>query len=152
MRSFLAALAVILGLLLSAAAVPAIWVDRNIVQEDGFVALAAPLGKNPEFQKRLATAAVNSIDTGGAIPAQMAALVRPVLESAATSLTGLPGYPAAWEETLRKSHRLNFADPAPSARSGFRTSLTLDVAPLVALVETDFSQAGVRWRRRARPW
>ncbi|GAB15568.1 hypothetical protein ARGLB_085_02520 [Arthrobacter globiformis NBRC 12137] len=145
MRSFLAALAVILGLLLSAAAVPAIWVDRNIVQEDGFVALAAPLGKDPDFQKRLATAAVSSIDTGGTLPPQVAALVRPVLEKAATSLTGLPEYPAAWEETLRKSHRLNFADPAslpPEAESG--TSLTLDVAPLVALAAKQISsQVGV---------
>jgi hypothetical protein len=145
LRSFLAALAVILGLLLSAAAVPAIWVDRNIVQEDGFVALAAPLGKDPDFQKRLATAAVSSIDTGGAIPAQVAALVRPVLERVATSLTGLPEYPAAWEETLRKSHRLNFADPAslpPEGDSG--TSLTLDVAPLVALAAKQISsQVGV---------
>jgi hypothetical protein len=145
LRSFLAALAVILGLLLSAVAVPAIWVDRNIVQEDGFVALAAPLGKNPDFQKRLATAAVNSIDTGGTIPAQVAQLVRPVLESAATSLTGLPEYPAAWEETLRKSHRLNFVDPAslpPGTDSG--TSLTLDVAPLVALAAKQISrQVGV---------
>ena len=145
MRSFLAALAVILGLLLSSAAVPAIWVDRNIVQEDGFVALAAPLGKDPDFQKGLATAAVNSIDTGGTIPAQAAELVRPVLEKAATSLTGLPEYPAAWEETLRKSHRLNFADPAslpPEADSS--TSLTLDVAPLVALAAKQISsQVGV---------
>ncbi|APX03226.1 hypothetical protein [Arthrobacter sp. QXT-31] len=145
MRSFLAALAVILGLLLSAAAVPAIWVDRNIVQENGFVALAAPLGKDPDFQKRLATAAVNSIDAGGTVPPQVAGLVRPVLESAATSLTGLPEYPAAWEETLRKSHRLNFTDPAslpPEADSS--TSLTLDVAPLVALAAKQVSrQVGV---------
>jgi hypothetical protein len=138
-------LAVILGLLLSAAAVPAMWVDRNIVQEEGFVALAAPLGKDPDFQKRLATAAVNSIDTAGTIPAQAAELVRPLLEKAATSLTGLPEYPAAWEEALRKSHRLNFADPAslpPEADSS--TSLTLDVAPLVALAAKQISsQVGV---------
>ncbi|TSE15086.1 hypothetical protein B1A87_003310 [Arthrobacter sp. KBS0703] len=140
MRSFVAALAVILGLLLSAAAVPAIWVDRSIVQEDGFVALAAPLGKDPAFQKRLATAAVGSIDAGASLPGPVAQLVRPVLEAAAASLTGLPEYPAAWEETLRKSHRLNFADPAtlpPEADSA--TSLTLDVAPLVALATKQIS-------------
>jgi hypothetical protein len=138
-------LAVILGLLLSAAAVPAIWVDRNIVQEDGFVALAAPLGRNPDFQKRLATAAVNSIDTGGAIPAQVAALVRPVLEKAATSLTGLPEYPAAWEETLRKSHRLNFADPSSLPPEADSSSLTLDVAPLAGLAAKQISsQVGVQ--------
>jgi hypothetical protein len=70
----------------------------------------------------------------------VAQLVRPLLESAASSLTGLPEYPAAWEETLRKSHRLNFADPAtlpPEADSA--TSLTLDVAPLVALAMKQIS-------------
>lgn len=145
MRSFVSALAVILGLLLSAVAVPAIWVDRNIVQENGFVALAAPLGKDPAFQKRLATAVVGSIDTGGSIPGPMTELIRPVLESAATALTGLPGYPAAWEETLRKSHRLNFAAAGTAPpEAGSATSVTLDVAPLVALAAKQISDsAGV---------
>lgn len=140
MRTFVSALAVVLGVLLSAVAVPAIWLDRNVVQEDGFVALAAPLGQDTEFQERLAAAAVGTIDTG-AIPEALANLVRPVLEAAAESLTGSPGYPAAWEETLRKSHRLSFADPAslpPEADSG--SSLTLDVAPLVALATEELSR------------
>lgn len=140
MRTFVSALAVVLGVLLSAVAVPAIWLDRNVVQEDGFVALAAPLGRDTEFQKRLAAAAVGTIDTG-TIPEALTNLVKPVLEAAAESLTGSPGYPAAWEETLRKSHRLSFADPAslpPEADSG--SSLTLDVAPLVALATEELSR------------
>lgn len=141
MRTFVSAIAVILGVLLSAVAVPAIWVDRNIVQEDGFVALAAPLGKDDAFQQRLTAAAVGTIDTG-AIPEALAGLVQPVLDAAAGSLTRLPGYPAAWEETLRKSHRLSFADPRslpPEVAS--TTSLTLDVAPLVALATEEISKA-----------
>lgn len=140
MRTFVSALAVVLGVLLSAVAVPAIWLDRNVVQEDGFVALAAPLGQDTEFQERLAAAAVGTIDTG-TIPEALTNLVKPVLEAAAESLTGSPGYPAAWEETLRKSHRLSFADPAslpPEADSG--SSLTLDVAPLVALATEELSR------------
>ncbi len=145
MRSIVSALAVVIGLLLSAVAVPAVWVDRNIVQEDGFVALAAPLGKDPAFQQRLAAAAVGGIDTGGAIPEPAAGIVRPLLESAAASLAGLPGYPAAWEETLRKSHRLNFgaAGSAPSG-TGSASTVTLDVAPLVGLVTSQIAErAGV---------
>lgn len=141
MRSFVSALAVVIGLLLSAAAVPAIWVDRNIVQEDGFVALAAPLGKDPAFQQRLAAAAVAGIDTGSAIPEPLAGIVRPLLESAAASLSGLPGYPAAWEETLRKSHRLNFAAAGTApAEAGSATTVMLDVAPLVGLVTSQISE------------
>ncbi|CAN7456548.1 hypothetical protein [Arthrobacter sp. LjRoot14] len=142
MRTFVSAAAVILGLLLAAVAVPAIWVDRNIVQEDGFVSLAAPLGKDTVFQERLASAAVGSIDPAGRIPEPFTELVQPILDSAAKSLTTLPGYPAAWEETLGKSHRLNFpASGAASTEAEPSTSLTLDVAPLVGLLTKQISEA-----------
>lgn len=142
MRTFVSAAAVILGLLLAAVAVPAIWVDRNIVQEDGFVSLAAPLGKDAVFQQRLASAAVGSIDPAGGIPEPFAELVQPIIDAAATSLTTLPGYPAAWEETLRKSHRLNFpASGAAPSEAQPSTSLTLDVAPLVGLLTKQISDA-----------
>jgi hypothetical protein len=142
LRTFVSAAAVILGLLLAAVSVPAIWVDRNIVQEDGFVSLAAPLGKDTVFQQRLASAAVGSIDPAGGIPEPFAELVQPILDAAATSLTTLPGYPAAWEETLRKSHRLNFpASGAATSEAEPSTSLTLDVAPLVGLLTKQISDA-----------
>ncbi|MEE9096690.1 hypothetical protein [Pseudarthrobacter phenanthrenivorans] len=141
MRTFVSAIATVLGILLAAVAVPAIWVDRNIVQEDGFVRLAAPLGKDSEFQRKLAAAAVGTIDTGS-VPGFLSGLVQPMLEKAAESMTGLPGYPAAWEETLRRSHRLSFADPAKDPQPGASpSSLTLDVAPLVALGSEEISRA-----------
>jgi hypothetical protein len=141
LRTFVSAVAVILGAVLAAVAVPAIWLDRNIVQEDGFVSLAGPLGKDEAFQHRLAAAAVGTIDTG-AVPKALASLVQPVLEAAAGNMAALPGYPAAWEETLRRSHKLSFTDPRslpPEADS--TTSLTLDVAPLVALGVKEISKA-----------
>ena len=141
MRTFVSAVATVLGLLLAAVAVPAIWLDRHIVREDGFVALAAPLGKDSEFQQQLAAAAVGTIDTS-AVPGFLSDLVQPVLEQAATSLAGLPGYPAAWEETLRKSHRLSFPQAGEDpATAGAVSSLTLDVAPLVALGVEEISNA-----------
>lgn len=143
MRTFVSAVAVLIGLAMAAVAVPAIWVDRNIVQEDGFVALTAPLGKDPAFQRRLATAAVNNISFGDQqLPDALAGVVKPVLEDAARSLTSMPGYSEAWAETLRRSHRLSFADPRtlPADVDG-TTSLTLDVAPLVDLVVKKVSEA-----------
>ncbi|MHC6593586.1 hypothetical protein [Arthrobacter sp. C152] len=141
MRTFVSAIATVLGLLLAAVAVPAVWVDRTIVQEDGFVRLAAPLGRDSDFQKKLASAAVGTIDTG-AVPGFLSGLVEPMLEKAAESLTGLPGYPAAWEETLRRSHRLSFPGQAAEAAGGAGAStLTLDVAPLVALGSGEISRA-----------
>lgn len=140
MRTFISAIATVLGILLAAVAVPAMWADRNIVQEDGFVRLAAPLGKDSDFQRKLAAAAVGTIDTGST-PGFLSGLVQPMLEKAAESLTGLPGYPGAWEETLRRSHRLSFADPAAGPQEGAAaSSLTLDVAPLVALGSEEISR------------
>jgi hypothetical protein len=127
---------------MAAVAVPAMWVDRNIVQEDGFVALTAPLGKDPAFQQRLATAAVDGLASSAGIPEALTELARPVLDNAAQSLTGLPGYSEAWAETLRKSHHLTFADPStlPPEVDG-TSSLTLDVAPLAGLVAKQVSDA-----------
>ena len=141
MRTFVSAVAVLIGLVLTAVAVPAMWVDRNIVQEDGFVAFTAPLGKDPVFQQRLAAAAVGSLGAER-IPEALSGLVTPILESAAKSLTSMPGYPDAWTETLRRSHRLNFADPTtlPAGAAG-PTSLTLDLAPLVGLVAKHVADA-----------
>jgi hypothetical protein len=134
-------MAVLIGLVMAAVAVPAIWVDRNIVQEDGFVALTAPLGQDSAFQQRLVAAAVNSFSSDQ-IPEAIAPLVRPLLEDAAQSLTGMPGYPEAWTETLRKSHRLSFTDPSdvPAELEGV-SSLALDVGPLVGLVAERVAQA-----------
>lgn len=140
-RTFVSALATVLAVLLAAVAVPAIWLDRNVVQEDGFVALAAPLGTNSDFQQNLAAAAVGTIDTS-AVPGFLSDLVQPVLEDVAASLTGLPEYPQAWEESLRKSHRLSFAESGTEAGgAGSTSSLTLDVAPLVALGAREISRA-----------
>lgn len=141
MRTVVSAAAAILGLLLAAVAVPAIWLDRIIVREDGFVALAAPLGKDPAFQERLAAAAVGTIDTS-AVPGFLADLVQPVLEDAAASLTGLPAYRQAWEDTLRKSHRLSLsAAGAAEAEGASASALTLDVSPLVALGAGEISRS-----------
>lgn len=142
MRTFVSAVAVLIGLAMAAVAVPAMWVDRNLVQEDGFVALTAPLGKDPAFQKRLATAAVSGIGFGDQFPDALANVVKPILEDAAQSMTSMPGYSDAWAETLRRSHRLSFADPRtlPPDVDG-ATSLTLDVAPLVGLVVKRVSES-----------
>ena len=134
MRTFVSAVAVLIGLVLAAVAVPAMWAERNVVQEDGFVALTAPLGKDPAFQKRLATATVDTVLAGDLIPEYLLELARPILDSAAESLTGLPAYPEAWAETLRKSHRFSFADPGTVPSGADATTLTLDIAPLVALL------------------
>lgn len=140
MRRLVSAAAVVISLLLAAVAVPALWVDSNIVREDGFIALAAPLGTDEAFQKRLSSAAAGSLGSTADVPAPLALTGQSFLESAAESLSSLPGYPGAWEETLRRSHRLTFPDTqARPAAADAPASVTLDVAPLVGLLAEQVS-------------
>jgi hypothetical protein len=133
LRTLVSAAAVVIALVLAAVAVPALWVDSNIVREDGFIALAAPLGEDEVFQERLSSAAVAALASEADLPAPLEATGAQLIAGAAQTLSTQPEYPAAWEETLRKSHRLNF--PAAQASDPEApTSLTLDLSPLVALL------------------
>lgn len=149
MRTFGSALMVIVALLLAAVAGPALWAERNLASEDGFVALAAPLGSDAQFQQGLSTLVASRAASKVKLPPQLQALAAAAISQAAKSLQSDPGYPKAWEETLRRSHALAFAgtsgahgtagspgtpDTATSATAAGPTGLTLDVTPLVDLV------------------
>lgn len=132
MRSFFAAVAAIAALILAAVSVPAIWADRSVVSPDGFVAMAGPLGEDPQFQKALAAAtakaATSQLDTAPILQE----LIRPIIQGTAENLASDPGFPAAWAETLRRSNELTVVDPAANAND--TGALNLDVAPLLQLV------------------
>ncbi|MFH5878223.1 hypothetical protein [Arthrobacter sp. NA-172] len=133
MRTFVSAIAVIFTLLLTAIAVPMAWTDANIVREDGFVALISPLGKDQAFQSGLAAAAVGSLESKVQLPAPVEQLGASLLKDAASSMSVWPEYPQAWNDTVRRSHQLNFAGNAASGNTSAAT-LVLDVAPLASLV------------------
>ena len=147
LRTFVSALAVILALLLTGFAVPAAWTEHNIVREDGFVQLTDRLGKDPAFQARLAGIAVSNLEAGLDLPAPAGELGASLLKDAAKHMSSWPEYPETWNETVRRSHRLNFAGPpAPSAggsaqpgnpasgEASEEASLVLDLGPFVHLL------------------
>lgn len=144
MRTFVSAVGVILALLLTAVAVPAAWVDTNVVKEDGFVRMAAALGNDPDFQQRLAAAAAGTFESSVSLPEPVRNLAAGAIKDAASGMQSWPDYPQAWEETARNSHRLNFStDQAEEAQS--TTALQLDIAPLVRLIRDHFaSSTGIR--------
>ncbi|MGG5171076.1 hypothetical protein ACQR35_02705 [Pseudarthrobacter sp. J1738] len=136
MRSFIAFLATVLGLVLTAVAGPAIWVDQNLVQESGFVKMAQPLGEDQEFQVALASATSRSIVSELNLPDVLSEAITPVVNAAAKGITKLPGYEAAWTESLRRSHHLTITGEAGTAQpSGF----TFDAAPMVQLLADSVS-------------
>lgn len=141
MRSFISAVAVVLALMLTAVAVPAAWADVNVVKEDGFVHLAGALGKDPEFQSRLATAAVGNFESSVNLPEPLKSVAADALREAASGMQSWPEYPKAWEETARNSHRLNFEGGKQAEETVSHTDLLLDIGPLIRLIRDRLSSA-----------
>jgi hypothetical protein len=141
LRSFISAVAVVLALLLTAVAVPAAWADVNVVKEDGFVHLASALGKDPEFQSRLATAAVGNFESSVNLPEPLKSVAADALREAASGMQSWPEYPKAWEETARNSHRLNFGGGKQPEETVSHTALLLDIGPLIRLIRDRLSSA-----------
>ncbi|MFJ6453771.1 hypothetical protein [Paenarthrobacter sp. NPDC091669] len=141
LRTFVSALGVILAVLLAGVAVPAAWVDQNIVKEEGFVRIAGSLGSDPEFQSRLAAAAAGTFESSVDLPGPVQSLAADALRNAATGMQSWSDYPQAWEETVRNSHRLNFGTATPAEESAASTALVLDIGPLVRLIRDHFAEA-----------
>ncbi|PYH00672.1 hypothetical protein CVV67_09130 [Arthrobacter stackebrandtii] len=122
---------VIAALLAAAVAGPAMWLQRNVVDEAGFTAFAGPLGSNKEFQEAASALLAAEATSALNLPAGLNELAGAVIDDAARGLYTDPGYPAAWTETLRRSHNLTFEAAGNTEVAG---DVVLDVEPLVGLI------------------
>ena len=133
MRTVVSAFLALLSLVITAAGLASAWLDENLVEESGFVALAAPLGDDGDFQAALADSLVEEVAANTGLPEQFDSFVEPLIRDAAGTVTGSSGYSAAWAETLRLSHAFTFAQ-APDPSEPAPAILTLDLAPVVGLL------------------
>lgn len=133
MRTLLSALLALLALCTAALGLGSAWIDENLVQESGFVALAAPLAEDADFQAALSDSLVEEVTGSTGLPDRLDSFVEPLVRNAAGALTETSGYPAAWSETLRLSHAFTFAQ-APDPAEPAPAVLTLDLGPVVQLV------------------
>lgn len=133
MRTFLSAILALLALVVAAGGLASVWLDENLVDESGFVALVAPLGDDAEFQAALTESLAQEVTANTGLPEQFNSFVEPLIRDAAGAVTGSSAYPAAWTETLRLSHAFTFAQ-APDPSEPAPAILTLDLGPVVGLV------------------
>lgn len=132
--AFFAVFAVVFALV----ALPSAWAAAHIVSEDRFVQLASPLGDDSGFTQALAGALAEGPAASPDLPDGAADTVRPIVAELAEQMTELPDFERAWDETLRRSHALTFAERQsllPETDAG--SSFTLDVAPLLGLVTSE---------------
>lgn len=131
MRSLLSALLIIAALVAAAVAGPALWLQKNIVDQSGFVALAGPLGSNQAFQEGLTSMLAEQATASMNLPPQLSSIAGTLISSAAQSVYTEPGYEGAWRATLQRSHELTFAAAGKKDVAG---DIMIDLAPLVNLV------------------
>lgn len=131
MRTAASALLVIVALLIAAVAGPALWMQKNVVDQAGFVELAGPLGSNKAFQEGLSAMAADQAAASLDLPPQLNDLAAAVISSKARNIYTDPGYAQAWSETLGRSHKLTF-DAA--GNKDVQGDILVDIAPLVGLI------------------
>lgn len=151
MRTLFSAFAGIAAVVLCFVAVPGLWLDRNVVSEDGFVQMVSPLGSDAEFQEQLTQATAQTVIEDASLGPALTEMVRPLVQQAAENLTENPQYQQAWEETLRRSHELTFpGNPGDSGNAGGSSgtpetdtaaAITLDIAPIVSLAAQEAAAA-----------
>ena len=128
MRTVLSALSVLIAVVLAAVAVPALWVERNVVDEAGFVRLLSPLGEDQEFVGSLGTSIATTAVSASNVPQPLRPAAQELAASVVDGLTEDERFPAAWNETLRASHAANFGANAPA------DAVTLELRPLADLM------------------
>ena len=118
-------------------AVPAAWAQLNIVDEDGYAALAQKVAGDPALQSAAAAELTTRVM---ALIAAHGGGKRPVVESAvhdaAAAFTASPSFPPLFANANRAAHQWLFSEPFSGARSG--DSWVIDVAPM--LKDTAFEQ------------
>ncbi|BBX66844.1 hypothetical protein [Mycolicibacterium psychrotolerans] len=126
---FLAALMLwLLTTVALAAAVPAVWAQLHIVDEDGYAALAARAASDPRLQDAMAGELSTQVlalgaDKGYTLNPQ---LVRTV----ADSYTGNSGFPGQFAQANRIAHRWMFTGAVPAGNS--TDQWLIDVAPMLS--------------------
>jgi hypothetical protein len=112
-----------------AVAVPAMWAQKNVVDVDGYAALAESAADDPRLQEAMAgeltTQATTLISENGYdVDGD---LVRPV----ASAYTASSSFPAQFAQANRIAHRWMFTDSAPRAEDT-DDQWMVDLAPMLA--------------------
>lgn len=103
-RDLLAALLLTGALLLGALWVPGAWIDRNVVDQGGFLAITEPLAGDPAIQRDISDSAVEKVLDDDRIPGWVADQLAPLIQDQAPRLTGTQMYATLWDDVMRDLH------------------------------------------------
>ncbi|MBV8930695.1 MAG: hypothetical protein JO152_16360 [Mycobacteriaceae bacterium] len=109
-----------------AVAVPTVWAQKTVVNEDGYAALAQKAARDPQLQDAMAselTTQVTALATKRGYP-----LDAGVVGGVANAYTVSSSFPGQFAQANRVVHRWAFDDPASDSRGHWQ----LDLAPMLS--------------------
>lgn len=160
-RKPVAIILIVLGCLLAAVSVPAVWLNRTVMDTDAWVETVGPLAKDPAIQNAVANAATDQLFervdveelAEQALPPKadflagpLAAQVQNFARDAAHSLVRSPTFNDLWIEANRSGHATVIA--ALTGTRGKYVSVadgqvTLDLSPIVRDIKGRLNEAGL---------
>lgn len=112
LRDLLAVLLALVATALATLWIPAVWVQHNIVDEQGFLAIVAPLADDARFQRTLTDPAVDQVLGDERVPPIVADTLTPIAKDQASQLTGTDIYATLWTSAMREFHDAVFTPGA----------------------------------------
>lgn len=108
LRDLVSAALLLAAAVLGALWLPATWLSENVVDQDGFLEIAAPLSEDAEVQRSLSDSAVSAVLDDDRVPDWMADQVEPLLQEQAVKLTGTDSYATMWDAAMADLHSALF--------------------------------------------
>lgn len=110
-RDFCSVLLAIAAAVLLTLWAPSAWVQDTVVDTQGFLSVAEPLGSQQSFQDDVAATAVDGLLETVQIPTWAQSLVRPTLDSQAAALAHNQVFSTIWADSMGELHT-TILDPA----------------------------------------
>ncbi len=160
-RTFVAVVLIVLGCLLAAVAVPAIWLDRTVKDQAVWVDTVAPLAQDPGVQNYVADTATNALFqqvnvqalAEQALPPKLAPFapaiagaVRTFVSDQAHAFTKSPQFYQAWVETNKIGQKALITVGTPGSKGALASNngkVTLDIGLLVDEIKARLVSSGL---------
>jgi hypothetical protein len=160
-RTFFVVVLIVLGSVIAAVAVPAVWLDRTVTDTNVWVDTTAPLAQDPAVQTYVADTATNALFqqvdvqklAEQALPPKLAPFapaiagaVKGFVSDQALAFTRSPQFYQAWVETNRIGQQAIVKAFTPGQQGAFSSSggkVTLDIGTLVDTVKAKLVSSGL---------
>lgn len=123
LRDLLAVILLLGALVLGGLWLPATWLQHHVVDREGFLSIAEPLGEDAAFQRSLTDGAVEQVLGSDRVPDWAAERLTPLAEDQLAELTGTSTYASMWAEAMGQTHDALFTPGA--------SDVDVDFAPVI---------------------